>query len=154
MDTLIRSHWEMVECLFDEIYLGKHDDTLHSHEMLEELFRYFASHDPRFHEAGLMWNLRGYIEYIDGSGNRFLAEAAIAAFLGLELKTSRGVPAANHAALRMIYRPFKDLLDGREWVRWHVQKMHGYSCKQRELWRGYPRDFPRISNQNKQLEIK
>lgn len=140
---LTRQHWDMVDCLFDEIFLGKHEDTLHGPEMLEELFRYFASHDPRFHRAGLTWNPKGCVEYTDEHGQLYQAEGAIAAFLGLELKVGKE---ASYYSLRTIYKPFKDLIEARTWLRWHVQKMHGYDNKQRDLWTGYPRDFPNICN--------
>jgi len=142
---IIRDHWGMVDCLFDEVYLGRHGDTLHSHEMLEELFRYFASHDPRFHKAGLHWNHRGFVEY-----GGFKAEGAIAAFLGLPL-TSRGD--ASFAALAKIYRHFRDKEEARTWIRWEAQKLYGYTRKDQELWKDYPRDFPEIVNHINELGI-
>lgn len=151
MDTLILSHWDMVDCLFDEIYLGKHDDTLHSREPIEELFRYFASHDPRFHAVGLRWNIKGYLEYTDPEGRTYRAEGAIAVFLGLGTKTVRGSVEASHLAINLIYKRFDTKVDARVWLRWHVQKLHGYDNKQRDLWKDYPRDFPSIASKNNEL---
>lgn len=140
----IRTHWAMLECLNDETYLGLHGDTLHDKEMIEELFRYFASHDPRFNAVGLTWNPKGYVEY---RGHR--AEGAMAAFLGLPL-TARGD--AAHQALNILYKSFDSKLDFRVWLRWHVQKLHGYTNKTRDLWTDYPRVFPQITNETNHLE--
>ncbi|QBJ04455.1 hypothetical protein HOV23_gp118 [Pseudomonas phage Lana] len=140
----IRAHWAMVECLFDEIYLGQHGDTLHEREMIEELFRYFAGHDPRFHAAGLRWNPKGYIEY-----RGCKAEGAIALFLGLPT-TPRGD--ATHQAVNTLYKTFETTLDFRVWLRWHVQKMYGFTDKRRDLWTDYPRVFPSIVNETNHLE--
>ena len=141
---LVRSHWGMVDCLFDEIFLDKHEDTLHEKEVLEELFRYFASHDPRFHAAGLCWNQRGYVEYRAG-GTCYKAEGAIAAFLGLPVNRFGD---ATGNALNVIYRQFASLLEARIWLRWHVQKMYGFDRKERDLWTGYPREFPVVTEEN------
>lgn len=162
MDTLILSHWDMVDCLFDEVYLGKHDDKLHGPEMIEELFRYFASHDPRFNAVGFSWNQRGFYQYTDADGITYGAEGAIAAFLGLERKGECHLPnkqgemiparmRAAQSAVNLIWRRFEDATMARVWLRWHVQKMHGYDNKQRDLWKGYPRDFPAIPQQNNEL---
>lgn len=141
---VIRAHWAMLDCLFDEIFLGQHSDTLHEKEMLEELFRYFASHDPRFNAVGLVWNAKGYVEY-----RGYRAEGAIAAFLGLPT-TARGD--ATHVAIKAIYKVFTSLLDFRIWLRWHVQKMYGYDRMDRDLWADYPRDFPDITSEISDLE--
>lgn len=157
MNTL--KHWDMVDCLFDEVYLGKHDDRLHGHELIEELFRYFASHDERFHAAGFSWNLQGYYQYVDEEGLTYMAEGAIAAFLGLERKGEAFLPnhqgvlistrvRAAQSAINLIWKRFEDSTQARVWLRWHVQKMHGYDNKQRDLWKEYPREFPQIPNQN------
>jgi hypothetical protein len=141
----IRFRWTMVDCLFDEVYLGRHDDTLHGPEMLEELFRYFACHDRRFKAVGLGWDRRGFMYY-----GHYIGEAAIAAFLGLGL--TKGTPErASQAALQIIYKPFADILEARVWLRWHVQKMYGYSSKPHDLWIGYPRNFPQITNETNEL---
>lgn len=134
----------MVDCLFDEVYLGQHEDTLHDKEVLEELFRYFASHDPRFNKVGLSWNPKGYVQYEDGHGGLWVAETAIAVFLGLALN-ARGYPTVG--SIDFIYRKFGNLVEARVWLRWHVQKMFGFTRKERDMWTDYPRVFPTITNE-------
>lgn len=150
-DTLILAHWDMVDCLLDEIYLGQHDDKLHGPEMIEEMFRYFASHDARFNAVGFRWNQRGFMAYANGK-YEWRGEAAIAAFLGLSMtempSSYRGIgpnpQRATSEALRLIYKRFTDQVQAREWMRWHVQKLHGYTCKAVDMWLNYPRRFPVI----------
>lgn len=151
MDTLTLTHWDMIDCLMDEIFLGKHDDILHGPEMLYELFRYFVSHDERFHAAGFRRNEKGHMEYTDREGNVFLAEGAIAAFLGLKTKRKGE---ASYYCLPLIYRPFSDMVEARAWLRWHVQALHGFKIYKRDLWREYPRNFPDISNYTNELAKK
>lgn len=151
---LLRSHWEMTDCLCDEIFLGRHEDTLHGKEFLYEMFLFYASHDPRFHAVGWSRHAKGYMMYTDPDGREYRAEAAIAAFLGLPMKTEQVI--INHrgkrivylawaagAALSMIFRQHADIADFHDWLRWHVQKQRGYTHKGRELDHGYPTGGPR-----------
>jgi hypothetical protein len=146
----VRIHWTMLDCLFDEVYLGQHDDTLHGPEMLEELIRYFACHDPRFNAVGLSWNRKGFIQYRMGDDYQdyYAAEAAIAVFLGLGIKSNAH---ATYLSLPTIYKRFDNILEARIWIRWRVQRMYGFDNKARDLWTGYPRNFPQITHQNNEL---
>lgn len=146
MDTLIRMHWEMVECLLDEINKDLHTDTVHDREVIYALFRYFIPTDPRFQKAGISWNHKGSIRFTDGAGITYEGEGAIAVFLGLGTKVVRGHVEASVGALSIIYKRFETNAEAWDWIRWRVQKMHGYTCRNRELMRGYPRDFPRFLN--------
>lgn len=144
MDTLIRMHWEMVECVLDEINKDLHTDTVHDREVIYALFRYFIPGDERFEQAGISWNPKGSVRYTNGSGNVFEGEGAIAVFLGLGTKVVRGYVEADHTALSVIYKRFETNQMAWEWIRWKVQKMHGFTHKGRDMMRGYPRDFPRF----------
>lgn len=146
MDTLIRMHWEMVECVLDEINHDLHTDTVYDREVIYALFRYFIPGDERFWAAGISWNPKGSIRYTDGAGRVYEGEGAIAVFLGLGTKVVRGRVEADHHALTIIYRKFDTNMLAWEWIRWKVQKMHGYTNKGREMMRGYPRNFPRFIN--------
>lgn len=152
--SLLRSHWEMTDCLADEIFLHRHEDTLHGREFLYEMFIFYASHDPRFHAVGWSRHAKGYMMYTDPIGRVYAAEAAIAAFLGLGMKTERVI--INHegkrivylyraagTALRIIFRQFEDIVAFHGWLRWHVQKQRGFTNKGRELDIGYPKGGPR-----------
>lgn len=158
---LLKAHWEMADCLTDEIFLGDPENTLYGKDFLYELFLYHASHDPRFHAVGWSRHHKGYMVYTDPVGCEYFAEAAIAAFLGLGMKSERVIindqgkrfvyqDKASGTALRSIFRPFSDILAFHSWMRWHVQKMRGYTIRYRELDAGYPvagpRKFPEVVN--------
>ena len=144
MDMLIRTHWEMVECLLDEINQEMHTDTVHDREVIYALFRYFIPTDERFMAAGIGWNPKGSVTYTDHTGYVFDGEGAIAAFLGLGQKVLRGRIEADHTAIAIIYKRFEDNSLAYDWIRWRVQKMHGFTDRSRELMRGYPRKFPEL----------
>ena len=157
MDAITFAHWEMLDCLSDEIFLGMHEETLYGKEFLYEIFLYFATLDPRFNAVGLGRDAKRHLQFIDHHGRIYLAEGAIAAFLGLGMKGRRVIINdkgerfeyqcdADYLAVGMIYRRHADINEFNSWLRWHVQKIRGYTVKYRELDHGYPakgtRQFP------------
>ena len=146
--SIIRTHWEMIDCLYDEVFLGKIAGGIHNREALDELFRFYVCYDERFNAIGFTRHPKGYMQYTNPEGKTYRAEAAVSAFLGLDVKSIAQTFMANQSALRVIYRGFEDPVACRVWLRWHVQKMFGYSNKTRDLWKEYPRVFPDI-----QIEI-
>lgn len=128
-------HWKMLDCLLDEVYLNRWPygaEELHDKDVIASLFAYYVPFDPRFPVNRCA---RGYLVY-----QGWFAEDAIAHFLGLELTPKHGK--ASTAALKVIYKEFKDLAQAREWVRWQCQKGDGYKHSRDDLWKGYPRQFP------------
>lgn len=132
---MILKHMQMLDCLLDEVYLGKWrfgEEALHDKDVIASLFAYYVPHDLRF---DFRRHPKGYITY-----KGYAAEFAIIEFLGLEGGVHRSKP--HPRALKFIYREFKDLAEAREWLRWECQKLEGYTHKRDDLWKGYPREFP------------
>lgn len=133
------THLKMLDCLLDEVFLGKWPfgkEQLHDKDVIASLFAYFVPFDPRF---PIKRCAKGYLVYEGRT-----AEDAIAHFLGLEVTPKYGKASAS--ALKFIYKEFKDLTHAREWLRWQCQKGDGYTHSRDDLWKGYPREFPRIED--------
>lgn len=153
-EKLVLAHWDMVDCLMDEVVDKVLDKGLHGPEFIESLFHEFASHDKRFHNAGFFWQQAskpqkyeavkvqpgGYMYY-----KGYYGEAAIAAFLGMDIKGEGPSAQATVKTLEFIYRRFEDKYKAREWLHWHIQKMHGWTCKARDFDKGCPRRWPDIA---------
>ena len=148
-DRIILAHWDMADCLMAEVADKPLAEGIHGPWFIEDLFHAHASHDPRFHVEGFFWHQKGYLQYNDwGTGQQYYGEAAIAAFLGLGVVGQGRRMQASKEALRFVYREFADRMEARDWLRWHVQKMHGFTCKAKEMDVGRPRQWPKIIHDN------
>lgn len=154
---LIKAHWEMVDSLTTEVFLGPRILGADG-QLLYSLFTSVVQYDPRFHAVG--WGRcpdKHFMIYTDPMGITYAGAHAVAAFLGLGMKTLRS--SINHrgekleyysevsgTGCRTIFREFSDMVAFHDWVRWHVQKMRGFTNKTKELDIGYPtkgaRNFP------------
>lgn len=160
-DKIILAHWDMTDCLMAEVSEIVGPEGLHGHQLMEYLFHEIASRDERFHAQGFRWNQsKGYMQftptYTESSDpfntqwaanteGVYYGEAAIAAFLGFAVKGKFLKMQASAEALRFIYREFADKVEARDWLRWHVQKLHGYTCRTRDMEKGRPRRWPIIN---------
>jgi len=148
---LIRPHWEMIDCLMGEVHDRK--GALHGRDLLYSLFRDVACYDARFNAYGFIWNhQRGYMQFTAADGEVYVGEAAIAAFLGLEMKTLRGRWEPGHTAVSIIYKRFADHVEAYRWIRWQVLKMDGHTDKVKALKEPVRKVFPQISQKNNELQ--
>lgn len=153
---LIKAHWEMVDALFVEIMLYRRQELAKTGTFLWNLFS-DASRDPRFEAIGLT-RVRGLLAYTSPMGIQYLADGAPAAMLGLKMKLQRitrnhkgesiahNTLCAQSDVLGVLMYDWPSVVDFQWWLRWKVQKMRGFTDKDKDLTTGYesgkPKDFP------------
>lgn len=153
MDTqqLAIARWVMVDCLAKEVWRDFPTEW-HEGAMLEQLMHWYAAHDLRFRRIGFQWSQGdGFLvyrrsadlvadplvgqkiaEWSEHDHDWYVGEAAIAAFLGLEIRGigRRMVPTAP--SLKVIYRHFDAAPDAVRWVTRETAKKHGMSVTEYE----------------------
>lgn len=154
---LINYHWQMIDSLFSEFMLYKRDELAHKGTYLLYLMQ-DASRDPRFEAVGLGRHAeKFYIVYVSPQGFQYQAEAAMAAFLGLDMvgeksaRTTRGewmtqCTRVAQSATRILGREWPNSTEFQWWLRWRAQQARGYTNKTLHFNTGYEvnrvRDFP------------
>lgn len=166
---LIRAHWVMLDCLANEV---ARDFPLewHAGTMIEQLFSYYAGRDIRFRARGFFWSqpdgcfvywpdglssckpgaewpIKGFIhEHNLYAPNVYVGDAAIAAFLGLEVvgKGLKMLPSAD--AQRVIYKEFPSAIEAINWISWETSKLFGYTVRKQDFLKGLPRRWPVIKD--------
>lgn len=156
-------NWKMVETLAYDL---RADHPLEWHEgaMLEQLMHWYASRDERFSRYGFQWSQPdGFIIYCpavqvpdwDKGEYRFkdwgyqvkewyVGEAAIAAFLGLEIKGIGLRMKPTQPAIKQIYKHFGSATDAVDWIGRQIPKHHGMTLDEyRKENKGSLRLIPR-----------
>lgn len=154
---LIMSHWEMLDALSSEILIHRRWEVSMKGTIFADILSR-AARDPRFEAVGFYYSDRGQYIYRSPLGVVYKAiDGAAAAFLGLPMKspsnyrTADGKDVWHHkrgarAAELVIFREDDYIELCHNWLRWKVQKMRGYTDKDKDFCTGYeinkPKDFP------------
>lgn len=140
----IAANWRMVECLAKEVC---RDMPVEWHEgpMLEQLLHWYASRDERFRFAGFQWSQPdGFILYCPKGAvpcwyesrgkfrdwrhekeEWYVGEAAMAAFLGLEVRSEGFRMKPTVPSLSTIYKHFASAPEAIDWIHRRTAKEHG-----------------------------
>jgi hypothetical protein len=139
----IALNWVMVECLAAEVW---RDFPVEWHQgtMLEQLLHWYAARDLRFEWAGFWWSQPdGYLVYSPEGGvppwhegkkfgawrhereEWYVGEAAMAAFLGLDVRSSGLRMAPTSQAMRVIYKRFGSAPEASDWINRQVSRRVG-----------------------------
>ena len=154
-----RLNWLMVECLAKEVWRDFPVEWSKG-AMLEQLMHWFASRDERFRWAGFQWSQPdGFLVYApygfphsdekfatwrDNHQEWYVGEAAIAAFLGLDLKGHGMRMNPTEAALKVIYREFGSAGEATAWISQQSAKRHGMLT--RDYMKTVTGEWPFITN--------